>query len=329
MTLDAAVVALGQAATTRLLAREGADHPFDMTGDLAPADAVPRRIGALGDAWDAAEQVNPAGPEAQLARLTDGPEEQILLALAASPDLDEDLGRLHPKPMTAASLLDLATDSDGARQALVQFLAPERALRARHLIECADGPATEGTVLSVPPSVVAAFRGDAPDAPDGADLVEPTDRTLASALVEGLGLWSLQPMLTVLTGPDPAQRAVAEILTSARGAFIWHLRSADHPDWGGLIRDSALAGAVVVVNLQDAAAERVADLQREAIACDHPVVGLHGPARGSDAADGLPRVDLPISLVASRVAGVRHILSASDEVPERLSLAVERILRAM
>ncbi len=259
-----------------------------------------------------------------------------MLALAASPGLDPELGRAHrsaahrdDEAMSVGELLDLSGGDDGARQVLMQLLAPDRALRARHLIDCAAGPATEATTLSVPPSVAAAFRGQEPDPPEAADVVEPTDRTLAAALVEGLGLWALQPMLTVLTGPDQAQRAVAEILTSARGAFIWHLRDTDHPDWGGLIRDSALAGAVVVVNQQDAAAELVAHIHREAIACDHPVVGLHGPARGSDAADRLPRVDLPISLVASRVAGVRHILSASDEVPERLSLAVERIVRAM
>lgn len=299
-----AVVALGWAAV---------DRHESGTGD------VPAAIGALANALDRAE-ADPAGAQlARLGALTDSAEEQILLALMAGPALDASLAEAHVRVADALAggdrhalgvLLALASPRPEDHDRLRATLGDDRALVRRYLVACSPGPRTDASRVLIADTVAATYGGAAVHAPTAAQLRPTLEHAMAAPVCTALGLWPLRPMLNVLAGPNLAgQAAAARLLTAWRNAAAWSVTDRDL-DWGPLVRDAALANAVVTVDLDGADMRALDAIQQAAVRLAHPVIGTRGPARGTAEAKGLPRLDLPGSLDRRQIDATLETLTA-------------------
>jgi hypothetical protein len=259
------VLALGRAATARLWLRLAGDgHVPPPAAELR--EALQGRAAEMATGLEALVRSWPRDTGAPLGRifeLLDGAPDQLgLLALAAAPSLDSGVARTYEGLaarglLTLGFLLDLASDVEAERLRLAARLGGDAPLIARGLIELDPvfGLAS-GAPIHVPGSVIGAFRGadvtppaavqDAlpPGAPPTSDLSAagiPTDLS-RPLLFTGTSPWALDTLGRVLAARE--QRTLWRVSPpGSDGDRAWVL------SWTRLLRDAALAGALVSCDL--------------------------------------------------------------------------------
>jgi len=252
------VLALGRAAAARLWVRLGRDGhvPAAAAEELAALEARAAEVGALADALIAAWPRDPAHPLGRLARWAAHERDQlVLVALAIAPLLDGALARsydaLAPRAgVTLGFLLDLALPDESARLALAAKLSSGPSVVAVGALEIDPQIGLAANALvKVPASLLAALRG-APITPPA--LVHDVAAAGRAPTVE-LALPSLTRTILVV-GPSPwAMHTIGRVLAGRHQKWLW--TATPPPDaaldvgWTRLVRDAALAGALIACDL--------------------------------------------------------------------------------
>ncbi len=258
------ILALGRAASARLWLRL-ADNGHVPAPARELREPLQARAAEVQPALDALARAWPRDTSAALGRifeLADGDPAQLgLLALAAAPSLDLALARTYDAlalrgQLTFGLLCDLACAEEEERLALSARLGASAPLVTRNLLEFDPllGLAAS-TPVAVPAAVVAALRGaevtppaaihDAvlPGLPPRIDLatagLPPLDRPL---LLTGSSPWALETVSRVLAAHH--QRTLWVCGTVGEGE-----RGPLQTAWTRLLRDAALAGALVSCDL--------------------------------------------------------------------------------
>ncbi len=265
MSIDAVrpeqVLALGRAAAARLLLRLAGDGhvpapaPEHLEGLLARAAEVDALTETVVAGWPR----DPLHPLGRIARwLGNDRGELTLLALAVAPHLDGALARsyeaLAPRAgMTLGLLLDLAVVDEAGRLALAARLgAPQSAVAIGALeVDPAVGLSVT-SIVRVPASIVAAVRG-APVAPPPQVHEVVAAGRIPSLDLAAIGLPDLRRSVLVV-GPSPwAMHTIGRALAGRHQRWLW--TASPPPDgnqdlaWTRLVRDAALAGALIACDL--------------------------------------------------------------------------------
>ncbi len=263
-TIATEILALGRAATARLwlhLADDGHVPPPspELREPLARRGAeFPSLVETVARCWPR----DTATPLGRLFALLDGDVELLtLLALAAAPLLDGGLARtydaLTPRAqLTFGILLELATTTESERLHLGARVGGS-ALVTRAIVEFDPtlGVATT-TPIQLPAQVIAALRGgDIPPPTQVLDAVAPGHWPEVDLSQVGLPDAFNAPIL--LTGTSPlALETVARVLAGRAQQALWICslpveaeRTSLVLAWTRLLRDAALAGALVACDL--------------------------------------------------------------------------------
>ena len=255
------VLALGRAAAARLYLRLAADGhvPAPAAEHAAGLAARATEVDALAQAVLAGWPRDPLHPLGRLAGwLGHHPGELTLVALAVAPHLDLGLARsydaLAPRAgITLGFLLDLALPDEAARLALAARLGEPRSAVAIGALEVDPAVGLSVTsVIRVPASIVAAMRGAPVAPPPLVHEVVPAGRVPSLDLAD-IGLPDLRRSVLVV-GPSPwAMHTIGRALAGRHQKWLWTASSP--PDgaldqgWVRLVRDAALAGALVACDL--------------------------------------------------------------------------------